>query len=132
MARVHHIAVAVGSVEEAAPAFRKLLGKESGPEEVVTDQKVKTVFFSAGDCRVELLEATAPESPIARFLERRGSGLHHVAFTVPNLEKALEDLGRAGLRVVNLEPRIGVGGERIAFLHPESFSGVLIELIEEP
>ena len=129
--KVHHIAVAVESVEAAAPSFRELLGEPSGPEQVVTDQKVKTLFFSAGDCRVELLEATAPDSPVARFLERRGSGLHHVAFTVPKLEKALEDLARAGLRVVDSEPRMGAGGERIAFLHPESFSGVLIELMEE-
>ena len=104
---------------------------EGGGEEIIEDQKVKTLFFQAGETQVELLEATSPDSPVAKFLERRGPGLHHVAFAVPDLEKALQDLAQAGFRAIDPEPRRGAGGERIAFLHPESFSGVLIELIEE-
>ena len=131
MTKIRHIAIAVRSLEEAVPAYRKLLGDQEGTEEIVEEQKVKAVFFSAGESRIELLEATGPDSPIAKFLERRGPGLHHIALTVPDLESALEELKQAGMVLIDEKPRAGAGGERIAFVHPENFSGVLMELVEE-
>ena len=131
MTKIRHIAIAVRSLEEAVPAYRKLLGDQEGTEEIVEEQKVKAVFFSAGESRIELLEATGPDSPIAKFLARRGPGLHHIALTVPDLEKALEEMKQAGMVLIDEKPRTGAGGERIAFVHPENFSGVLVELIEE-
>ena len=131
MTKIRHIAIAVRSLEEAVPAYRKLLGDQEGTEEIVDEQKVKAVFFSAGESRIELLEATGPDSPIAKFLERRGPGLHHIALTVPDLESALKELKQAGMVLIDEKPRAGAGGERIAFVHPENFSGVLMELVEE-
>ena len=131
MTKIRHIAIAVRSLEEAVPAYRKLLGDQEGTEEIVEEQKVKAVFFSAGESRIELLEATGPDSPIAKFLERRGPGLHHIALTVPDLESALEELKQAGMVLIDEKPRAGAGGQRIAFVHPENFSGVLVELVEE-
>ena len=131
MTKIRHIAIAVRSLEEAVPAYRKLLGDQEGTEEIVEEQKVKAVFFSAGESRIELLEATGPDSPIAKFLERRGPGLHHIALTVPDLESALEELKQAGMVLIDEKPRAGACGERIAFVHPENFSGVLMELVEE-
>ena len=131
MTKIRHIAIAVRSLEEAVPAYRKLLGDQEGTEEIVEEQKVKAVFFSAGESRIELLEATGPDSPIAKFMERRGPGLHHIALTVPDLESALEELKQAGMVLIDEKPRAGAGGERIAFVHPENFSGVLMELVEE-
>ena len=131
MTKIRHVAIAVRSLEEAVPAYRKLLGDQEGTEEIVEEQKVKAVFFSAGESRIELLEATGPDSPIAKFLERRGPGLHHIALTVPDLESALKELKQAGMVLIDEKPRAGAGGERIAFVHPENFSGVLMELVEE-
>ena len=116
---------------EAIPAYRKLLGDPEGAEEMVEEQKVKAVFFSAGESQIELLEATGPDSPIAKFLERHGPGLHHIALSVPDLEKTLEEMKQAGMVLIDEKPRTGAGGERIAFVHPGNFSGVLVELIEE-
>ena len=129
-AKLQHVAIAVRSLAEAAPAFEQILGAGSA-EETIEDQKVKAQFFGAGESRIELLEATAADSPITKFLEKRGPGLHHVAFLVPDLEKALGELTQSGYCLIDTEPRDGADGKRIAFLHPQSFSGVLIELMEE-
>lgn len=128
--KIHHLGIAVSSLQEAIPVFEKLLGHPPRPEEIVEDQKVRVSVFDAGEIRIELLEATSPDSPIARFIEKRGPGLHHLTLEVPDLVKALTDLEASGVRLIDREPRTGAGKERIAFLHPSSTSGVLIELVE--
>ena len=102
-----------------------------GAEETIEEQKVRVVAFALGESRIELLEAASPDSPIARFLSKRGQGIHHVALAVANVSAALAELERAGFRFIDRAPRIGTGRERIAFLHPSSTAGVLIELVEE-
>jgi methylmalonyl-CoA/ethylmalonyl-CoA epimerase len=129
--KIHHIGIAVESLRAAAPAFERLLGCPPDSEEVVEDQKVRVAVFRLGESRIELLEATSPESPVARFLSQRGQGVHHVALEVENLPGVLAQLERAGVRLIDRAPRAGAGKERIAFLHPASTAGVLIELVEE-
>jgi LAO/AO transport system kinase len=128
---IHHLGIAVKSLEEALPVFRRLTGSEPTPIEEVADQRVRVAEFGVGESRLELLEATSPDSPIARFLEKGGRGVHHVTLTVANLDQALADLERDGFKLIDRQPRIGAGGERIAFIHPSSTAGVLIELLEE-
>jgi methylmalonyl-CoA/ethylmalonyl-CoA epimerase len=129
--RIHHIGIAVESLRTAVPLFAKLLGRAPDAEETIEEQKVRVVVFALGESRIELLEAASPDSPIARFLSKRGQGIHHVALAVANVSAALAELERAGFRFIDREPRIGTGRERIAFLHPSSTAGVLIELVEE-
>jgi len=108
-----------------------LLGKAAESEENVADQKVRVAVFRLGKVRLELLEGTASDSPIARFIAKRGKGIHHLALTVPDLAEALRKLESSGMRLIDREARVGAGNERIAFLHPSSTAGVLIELLEE-
>ena len=129
--KIHHVGIAVESLRTAVPLFERLLGRAPDSEEVVEDEKVRIAVFTLGNSRIELLEATSPDSPIARFITKRGQGVHHVALTVANLSGVLAQLEAAGVRLINREPRIGAGKERIAFLHPASTAGVLIELVEE-
>jgi methylmalonyl-CoA/ethylmalonyl-CoA epimerase len=129
--RIHHLGIAVPSLREAIAAFEKLLGHGADFEEVVADQKVRVAVFRVGDCRIELLEATAAESPIARFIAKGGHGIHHLTLSVPNLKQKLAELERSGVRLIDREPRVGAGNERVAFLHPSGMAGVLIELVEE-
>jgi methylmalonyl-CoA/ethylmalonyl-CoA epimerase len=129
--KIHHVGIAVESLRTAVPLFERLLGRAPDTEEVVENQKVRIAGFTLGDSRIELLEATSPDSPIARFISKRGQGVHHVALTVTNLSGVLAQLEAAGVRLIDREPRIGAGKERIAFLHPASTAGVLIELVEE-
>lgn len=129
--KIDHLGIAVKSLDEAAAIFRKLTGFEPTPAEEVADQKVRVAMFQVGESKLELLEATSPESPIARFLEKGGRGVHHVTLTVADLDDTLASLERDGIRLVDQHPRIGAGGEKIAFLHPSSTAGVLIELIEK-
>ena len=129
--RIHHLGIAVESLEEALPVFRRLTGSEPLSVEEVPDQQVRAAVFAAGESRLELLEATAPESPIARFLRKGGRGVHHVTLAVADLAGTLAALERDGFRLIDREPRVGAGGERIAFVHPSSTAGVLIELVEE-
>lgn len=129
--RIHHVGIAVPSLREAVPAFEKLLGRAVDSEEVVSDQKVRVAVFLVGDSRLELLEATAPESPVARFIAKGGHGIHHLTLSVPNLQEKLIELERSGVRLIDHEPRVGAGNELIAFLHPSGMAGVLIELVEE-
>lgn len=130
MNKIDHIGIAVNSLAEAIPAFSVLLGTNSRGEEDVPSEGVRVAFFGTGSGLIELLEPTDAESPVARFLARRGEGVHHVCLAVEDLEAALERAEHAGLRA--LEPRIrpGAGGRRVAFLHPKTTSGVLIELSE--
>jgi methylmalonyl-CoA/ethylmalonyl-CoA epimerase len=128
--RIDHLGVAVASIEEALPVYRAL-GLEVAHREEVPTQKVRTAFLPAGESRIELLEPTAPDSPIARFLEKRGGGIHHVCFAVEDIEAALATLAGQGFRLIHREPVPGADGRRVAFLHPGSGQGVLIELSEE-
>lgn len=129
--KIHHLGIAVESLKAAVPVFEKLLGHAPDWEEVIEDEKVRLAIFKLGESRIELLEATSADSPIARFLAQRGQGIHHVALAVSDLARALQQLERSGVRLIDRQPRLGAGKERIAFLHPSSTAGVLIELVEE-
>ncbi len=128
--KVDHIGIAVNNAESALKFFSGLLGLRLEGEEVVAEQKVKTFFLPVGDTEVEFLEATAPESPVAKFLEKKGEGVHHIAFSVEDLDSALKELLDNGIGLIDTKPRIGAGKKRIAFIHPKFTSGVLVELSE--
>lgn len=127
---VNHIGIAVPSIEEQRAFYEDQLGAVFEGTETVADQKVKVGFFRVGDVRLELLEPTDEESPVAKFLEKRGPGLHHVAYTVENLEERISELKNDGIRMIDETPRNGAHHTRIAFLHPKSTHGVLTELCE--
>ncbi|HMD83493.1 MAG TPA: methylmalonyl Co-A mutase-associated GTPase MeaB [Terriglobia bacterium] len=129
--KIHHLGIAVESLARAVPIFQELTGKAPEAEECVADQKVRMAAFRLGDSRLELLESTEADSPIARFIAKRGQGIHHVAFAVPDLPEALRKLESDGVRLIDRQPRVGAGNAPIAFVHPASTAGVLIELIEE-
>jgi methylmalonyl-CoA/ethylmalonyl-CoA epimerase len=128
--KIDHVGVAVKDADAALKLFEGLLGLKVEGSETVPEQKVRTVFLPVGETEVELLEATAPDSPIARFLEKRGEGVQHIAFRVENIEEALAELEAKGVALIDRKPRIGAGGKKIAFLHPRDTLGVLIELSE--
>ena len=125
-----HIGVAVRSLAEAGKFYRDL-GLECAGEEEVAEQRVRVAFFPAGEARLELLESTDPEGPIGKFVEKRGPGLHHIALKVADLEGTLARLVAEGHALIDKQPRVGAGGHRIAFVHPKSSGGVLLELVEE-
>lgn len=129
--RIHHVGIAVVSVEEAVRAFELLLGQPPDSVEEVEDQKVRVAIFRLGESRIELLEAISPDSPVARFISQRGPGIHHLTLAVANLRGTLDDLERRGVRLIDRAPRVGAEGEAIAFLHPSSTASVLIELLQE-
>ena len=128
--KINHIGIAVKSLENSLPFYREVLGMEFEGTEEVAEQKVKVAFLAVGESRIELLEPTAADSPVARFLEKNGEGLHHVAYQVADLAAALERLKEQGVRLVDQAPRQGAHGTRIAFLHPKASGGVLTELCE--
>ncbi len=128
--KVDHIGIAVSNLDESVKFYSEILGLALHGTEVVEEQKVKVAFLPVGDTEVELLEATSPESPIAKFIEAKGQGVQHIAFRVENIEAALEEMKAKGIRLIDEKPRYGAGGARIAFLHPKSTNGVLIELCE--
>jgi len=128
--KIDHIGIAVKSIEKASELFSNILGLKVGGEELIEEQKVKVAFLPLGDSELELLESTSPDGPIARFIEKKGEGIQHIAFRVDNLEKALEKLKEEGVRLIDEKPRYGAGGAKIAFLHPKSTNGILIELNE--
>ena len=125
-----HVAIAVPSITAALPLFELLAQTAGSPVERVESQKVDVLFIGTGAGRIELLQPTAPDSTVQKFLDRRGPGLHHIAYRVPDIAAALERLAAAGIRLIDREPRPGAGGHRVAFLHPESTHGVLVELVE--
>lgn len=131
---VDQVAVAVASVEDATRIYEDILGLTAEHDEVIEDQGVKTRFFPVADTMtvVEALEPTGPETPVGRFLEKRGPGVHHIAFRVDDLEAELDRLAKAGVRLIDNEPRVGAEGKRIAFIHPKETGGVLIELCQLP
>ena len=128
--RLDHIGIAVSSIDDALSIYRAL-GLADAGREAVASQGVVAAFLPLGETRLELLEPTGPDSPIAKFLARRGPGVHHLCFAVDDLEDALKDFKSRGFRLVNETPVPGAGGKRVAFLHPSAGHGVLIELSEE-
>lgn len=129
---IEHIGIAVESLEEAIPFYEKTFGLKCYSVEEVKDQKVKTAFFKVGQTKIELLESTDPEGPIGKFLEKKGQGVHHIAFAVKDLPARLEELEKKDVKLIDRSPRKGAEGLNIAFLHPKSTFGVLTELCEEP
>jgi methylmalonyl-CoA/ethylmalonyl-CoA epimerase len=128
--KVDHIGVAVSNLEEALKIYTDVLGLKLHGTEVVEEQKVRVAFMPVGDTEIELLESTDPEGPIAKFIEKRGEGIQHIAFRVDDIEEALEQMRQQGVRLIDEKPRYGAGGARIAFLHPKATGGVLVELCE--
>jgi len=129
--KVDHVAIAVPNLEEAMALYKSLLGKDAEHVEEVADQKVRAAFFGVGETNLELLFPTSPESPISNFLQKNPKGgLHHLCLSVTNIEEHLESLKKKGVKLIDEKPRIGAHGKRIAFIHPKSTGGVLIELSE--
>lgn len=131
MKKIEHIGIAVHNLEEANQLFEKILNTKPYKVESVEGEKVRTSFFMLGDVKIELLEATAADSPIAIHLEKRGPGVHHIAFHVDNIKAEIERLEQQGFRVLNKTPKEGADNKRIAFLHPSDTGKVLIELCED-
>lgn len=127
---IEHIGIAVKSLDEAIPYYEKVLGLECYAIEEVKDQKVKTAFFKLGDTKIELLESTDPEGPVGKFIEKKGEGIHHIAFAVEEVNQALKDVEEAGVRLIDQSGRKGAEGLNIGFLHPKSTFGVLTELCD--
>lgn len=128
--KIDHVGIAVKDLAETLKLYEGMLGLKAVETEVVEEQKVKVAFLPTGDSEVELLESTTPDGPIAKFIERNGEGVQHIAFRVENLEQRLAELKEKGVRLIDEKPRRGAGGAKIAFLHPKSTFGVLIELSE--
>ena len=131
VSHIEHIGIAVISLEIAIPYYETLLGSKCYAIEEVTDQKVKTAFFKVGQTKIELLESTDPEGPIGKFLEKKGPGIHHLAFAVDNVNNALQEANEAGIQLIDKQARKGAEGLNIGFLHPKSTLGVLTELCSE-
>ena len=125
---IDHIGIAVNSIEESLKFWETTLGVKCTGVETVEDQKVKTAFLPIKESEIELLEATSPESPIAKFIEKKGEGIHHLAIRVDDLEKALAELKEKGVKLIDETPRRGAGGAMIAFIHPKATGGILLEL----
>lgn len=133
ISHIEHLGIAVKSIEEAVPYYENILGVKCYAVEEVADQKVKTAFFKVGETKIELLEPTSEESTIAKFIEKRGEGIHHLAFAVADgVANALAEVEEKGVRLIDKAPRKGAEGLDIAFLHPKSTHGVLTELCEKP
>ncbi len=128
---IEHIGIAVSNLEESIRFYEKVFGLRCYNIETVAEQKVRTAFFMVGQTKIELLETTDPDGPIGKFIEKRGEGIHHIAFAVKNLEEKLRQAEKEGVRLIDATPRKGAEGLEIAFLHPKSTGGVLIEVCED-
>ena len=128
ISHIEHIGIAVNSIDDSLPYYEKVLGLKCYNIEEVADQKVKTAFFQVGQTKIELLEPTSEDSTIAKFIEKRGEGVHHIAFAVADIAGALAEVGSKGVRLIDPAPRKGAEGLNIAFLHPKSTGSVLTEL----
>ncbi len=128
--KIDHLGIAVNSIIEGRNFWTDVLGLPYEGSETVAEQKVTTAFFPVGESEVELLESTSPDGPVAKFIEKKGQGIQHVAFRVENIDEALAELKAKGVRLIDETPRIGAGGAKIAFLHPKDTSGVLVELCQ--
>ena len=131
LSHIEHIGIAVNNLDEAIAYYENTLGLTCYAIEEVPDQKVKTAFLKIGETKIELLESTDPEGPIGKFIEKKGPGVHHLAFAVNNIEKNLEEVKEKGVRLIDSKPRKGAEGLDIAFLNPKSTFGVLTELCED-
>jgi methylmalonyl-CoA/ethylmalonyl-CoA epimerase len=130
--KIDHIGIATRGIQDAITFYRDVLGLDVTETEEVAEQKVRVAMLPIGESRIELLEATSADSPISRFLEKRGPGIHHIAVRVDDLRVALADLKQSGARLIDEEPRPGAGGCLVAFVHPSSTGGVLLELVQNP
>lgn len=128
ISHIEHIGIAVNSLDEAIPFYENMLGLKCYAVEEVKDQKVKTAFFMVGQTKIELLESTDPEGPIGKFIEKKGPGIHHLAYAVDNVDESLSELEEKGVRLIDKNARKGAEGLNIGFLHPKSTLGVLTEL----
>ena len=131
LGKIEHIGIAVKDLEAANELYGSLLGVIPYKQENVPSEGVTTSFFQTGDSKVELLMATDPNSPIAKFIEKRGEGLHHLAFAVEDIDQEVQRLVKAGFQVLNEQPKLGADNKRIVFLHPKGVHGVLVELCQE-
>ncbi len=131
MNRLAHVGIAVKNLESATKVFSKLFGTEVSSTESVTDQHVRVAFFHAGETEIELTEPTGPDSPISKFLEKRGEGVHHLSFEVDDINAELKRLKEQGFQLIDETPRRGAGGYWVAFVHPKSTNGVLIEVTQK-
>ncbi len=130
--RIYHLGYAVEDIEAASRFYRENFGVDPGEPEVVEEQGIVATMFRVGESSIELVQPTRPDSPVAKFLAKRGEGFHHVAFQVEDLREALAELKQSGVELIDEEPRIGAGGTRMAFVHPKGAHGVLTELVELP
>lgn len=128
--KIDHLGIAVNSIDEGKGFWQTVLGLPFEGQETVSSQKVTTAFMPVGESEVELLESTTDDGPIAKYIEKRGQGIQHVAFRVEDIEAALEELKQNGVKLIDETPRKGAGGAKIAFLHPKATGGVLVELCE--
>lgn len=131
MDKIEHIGIAVNNLEEANATYKKLLGAAPYKQEEVESEGVITSFFKTGESKIELLAATREDSPIAKFLNKKGEGIHHIAFAVSDIEKKIKELEADGFVVLNKTPKKGADHKRVAFLHPKSSHGVLVELCQD-
>ena len=130
--KINHLGIATKGIDEALKFWSDALGLENVHTEIVEDQKVKVAMLPIGESRVELLEPTSPDSPISKFLEKRGGGIHHIAVEVDDIEASLANLKSQGMRLIDETPRIGAEGCLVAFVHPAATGGVLLELVQTP
>jgi methylmalonyl-CoA/ethylmalonyl-CoA epimerase len=128
--KIDHIGIAVKNLDESIKFYKDILGLELQGTEVVDDQKVRVAFLPVGDTEIELLESTSEDGPIAKFIEKNGEGVQHIAFKVDNIEEAIEYMLSKGMKMIDEKPRYGAGGAKIAFVHPKSSNRVLVELSE--
>ncbi len=131
LTHIEHIGIAVKNLDESIKYYENVLGLKCYAIEEVKDQKVKTAFFQVGQTKIELLESTDPEGPISKFIEKKGEGIHHIAFATKNLSETLKEVESKGIKLIDKQPRKGAEGLNIAFLHPKSTGGVLTELCEK-
>jgi methylmalonyl-CoA/ethylmalonyl-CoA epimerase len=131
ISHIEHLGIAVKNLDESIKYYENVLGLSCYNIEEVADQKVKTAFFKVGQTKIELLESTAPDGPIGKFIEKKGEGIHHIAFAVNEIEEALKEADEKGVQLIDKAPRLGAEGLSIAFLHPKSTRGVLTELCED-
>ena len=131
MRKIEHLGIAVKSIKESSKMYEALLGKPSYKTEVVESEGVSTMFFEVGESKIELLEATKADSPIAKFIEKKGEGIHHIAYDVEDIYAEIERLKAEGFEMIHQQPKEGADNKLIAFLHPKSSGGVLVELCQE-
>ena len=131
MRKIEHLGIAVRDLEASKQLFGRLLGRECYKEEKVSGEGVNTAFFMLGETKIELLEATRPDSPIAKFIEKKSEGIHHIAFDVADIREEVKRLKEEGFEILNEEPKEGADNKLVVFLHPRSTNGVLVELCQE-